>query len=302
MAGLLAANMLQRRNTPLTIHERAASLPNNHSAVLRFRSSLVGDTLGIPFKKVTMLKTIDGSAFSNPVKDTLSYSYKCLGTYLSDRSIVSGTVVDERWIAPPDFIWMMASRVGDNIKYISSWHAAKDDDGAPVISTIPMPALMKMLGYEREIEFKSRPGINVRAKVADCDAYVTVYCPRPHEPFSRVSITGDELIIECPGTLVDLDLKEWLPRAAAKVGIPEQALSGVQIFPQSYQKIQPIDENERKRFISWATDKHGIFSLGRFATWRPGLLLDDLVNDVRLIERWMNSKYDLTQHRIRAAV
>ena len=54
---------------------------------------------------------------------------------------------------------------------------------------------------------------------------------------------------------------------------------------QKYAKILPIDNRERKRFIAWATDTHNIYSLGRFATWRPGLLLDDLVHDVRVIQR-----------------
>jgi hypothetical protein len=50
-------------------------------------------------------------------------------------------------------------------------------------------------------------------------------------------------------------------------------------------KILPIDEDIRRRFIMWASDNFGIYSLGRFATWRPGLQLDDLVNDVRVIQR-----------------
>ena len=55
---------------------------------------------------------------------------------------------------------------------------------------------------------------------------------------------------------------------------------------QKYAKIQPIDETARKQFLAWATDNFNIFSLGRFATWRPGLLLDDLVQDVQRIEKW----------------
>ena len=54
---------------------------------------------------------------------------------------------------------------------------------------------------------------------------------------------------------------------------------------QLYAKILPIPEETRKRFILWATERHNIYSLGRFATWRPGLLMDDLVNDIRVIQR-----------------
>ena len=43
MAGLLAANMLRHRDP--VILEAQKSLPNNHHALLRFRSSVVGDVL-----------------------------------------------------------------------------------------------------------------------------------------------------------------------------------------------------------------------------------------------------------------
>ncbi|NDG64822.1 MAG: hypothetical protein EBY29_15370, partial [Planctomycetes bacterium] len=62
---------------------------------------------------------------------------------------------------------------------------------------------------------------------------------------------------------------------------------------QPYSKILPIDEGERRKFIVWATDQHGIYSLGRFATWRPGLLMDDVVNDVRVIRKIIkNGSYE----------
>lgn len=55
---------------------------------------------------------------------------------------------------------------------------------------------------------------------------------------------------------------------------------------QTYAKILPIEEGLRKDFIYWATKEHDVYSLGRFATWRPGLLLDDLVKDIQKIEKW----------------
>ena len=68
-----------------------------------------------------------------------------------------------------------------------------------------------------------------------------------------------------------------------------------------YSKIQPIDNDVRERFIQWATEKHNIFSLGRFATWRPGLLMDDLVEDIKLIDRWISKSnmYAVTSHAAR---
>jgi large conductance mechanosensitive channel len=38
-----------------------------------------------------------------------------------------------------------------------------------------------------------------------------------------------------------------------------------------------------------ATINYGVYSLGRFATWRAGLLMDDLVQDVQKIDRWIGA-------------
>jgi hypothetical protein len=62
---------------------------------------------------------------------------------------------------------------------------------------------------------------------------------------------------------------------------PKEAATG---HKQPYAKIVSISDRARKKFMVWATDNHNVYSLGRFATWRPGLLMDDVVNDVRVIQ------------------
>jgi hypothetical protein len=61
----------------------------------------------------------------------------------------------------------------------------------------------------------------------------------------------------------------------------------VQIKKQNYFKITEINDAERKKFQRWATVNHNVYALGRYATWRPKLLLDDLIQDVKKIEGWM---------------
>jgi diacylglycerol kinase family enzyme len=89
--------------------------------------------------------------------------------------------------------------------------------------------------------------------------------------------------------------------AARKLGIETDAVYGVgELRRQTYNKIIPIDDESRKRFMLWATNNCHVYSLGRFATWRPGLLLDDLVKDVRLIDKWTRSSgYDMAVHAAR---
>jgi len=283
MAGLLAANLLRHRD-PVVL-EAQPSLPNNHSAVLRFRTSAVADALGIPFRKVNVIKA--ALPWKNPVADALAYSKKNLGTYLSDRSISAAPSSTERWIAPPDLVEQMARRV--NIKFGVDFQFPP---GHPkVISTLPMPLLMSALGYSPKPEFGYVSGINVRARVHDCDAFVSLVVPDPELLFSRISITGDELIMEIPGeTVLNFDLEKAVWQAAELLGLDPEEVYDVTWHRQSYAKIKPVDEHQRKSFIFWASSVTGrAFSLGRYATWRPGLLLDDLVKDVRLIDSWIAS-------------
>jgi hypothetical protein len=292
--------MLSRFN-PVII-ERQETLPNNHHAVLRFRSTVVGDTLGIPFKKVNMIK--DTTHWRNPVADSMAYSYKNNRHYRSDRSVTQGLKIEERYIAPPNLIGQMAE--GLDIRYGISFDAGSDFADDVVVSTMPMPALAKLLGYDALPPFEYAVGSVITARVRNCDAYASLLVPNPIYPFSRISITGDELIVECPlHTPETLELYGDLAELAAGLmgvngsGINNHIYDVAAPVLMPFNKILSIDDDARKQFIWWATDQHRVFSLGRFATWRPGLLLDDLVKDIRLIGQWADrrSRYDVAKHR-----
>jgi len=299
MAGLLAANMLAERS-PLVV-EGQRKLPNNHHSLLRFRTPKVSDALNIPFKSVEVLKAVQ--PWTNPVADALSYSQKATGS-ISIRSIASvhGNM-DVRWIAPPDLIERMARPLNVEYNHLVTRDLLREyhSDNVPIISTMPMPVLAGLLGYDFDIgTFKYRQGYTVTSDLRDSDAYCTVYVPNPKAPFHRVSITGDKLIAECcwpdpqpsgsdgdryVADFTEEDLSAIGLHAAALMGIRDMHIIGFSVQWQRYAKILPIDDAARKRFILWATEEFGIYSLGRFATWRPGLLLDDVVNDVRVIGR-----------------
>jgi hypothetical protein len=294
MAGLLAANMLHRME-PI-VFEKQAELPHNHTAVLRFRSRAMGDVLGIPFKEVTMIKA--SVSWSNPVADALAYSFKVVGQYRSDRSIVAGTKTETRYVAPPGLIGRMAKQIPSGaIKFNHNYEFRKVATLAPVISTIPMPTLMELLDYPDRPQFVHHAGRNVHAHIDDCDAYVSLMVPEPGNPITRISITSDEAIIECVETNPVWSIGNIINASAHLLGIPRNKFRDVTEHKQHYAKIQPIDDSVRKNFQYWATDKYGIFSLGRFATWRPGLLLDDMVQDVNKIAGWINNRYELARNR-----
>ncbi len=299
LAGLLAANLLRKHN-PVVL-EAQPTLPNNHSAVLRFRSNIIGELLGIPFQRVKMTKSY--IPWRNPVADSLAYARKCTGTARSDRSIItSGLEVHERFIAPPDLVSIMAQDV--DIKFNAGFK--KIGISGKIISTMPMPALMELIGYEPPL-FEAFPGLNIAAKVNRTDAYVSLYVPDPRHKFNRVSLTGNELIVEYANIkkLKDDEVVRDTSAALELLGLESVGVCSLPVVHQQrYAKVLPIDDHVRKRFMAHATDVHGIFSLGRYATWRPGLLLDDLVQDIRLIDGWLkgDSSYDVKMFRRKAKV
>ncbi len=297
IAGLLAARMLQHRDP--VVHESQKELPNNHSAVLRFRSPVIGELIGAPFKRVRVLKSV--ANWRNPVADAMAYSEKCLGHYRTDRSYSHKTEVVERWVAPPDFIERLSKGVA--IEYGAPFDFSSEKQ--KVISTIPMPALMAALKYEgQRPNFSYQQGVNVIAELPEgSEAFLSLYTPNPRHPFYRISVTGREMVAEC-AIKQNLDLASYTNvayAAAELIGVETKDLSEIRQKRMAYSKIAPVEDRERKEFIHWASSVTGrAFSLGRFATWRPGLLADDLVQDIRLIDSWIDSGsgYAMDMHRI----
>jgi len=309
MAGLVAGAFL--REQAKCIWEAQSGIPNNHSALLRFRSSVIGDVLNIPFKPVDVMKAVVTTG--NPVRDAVLYSIKTTGTP-AIRSIVSAQgTIDKRWIAPRNFIGYLSNAVHCPVEFDKYFtlNTIKEIGDDPIISTIPMPILATLLGYNELPHFYVATGWTITADLNDSDVYATLYIPGHESKAYRASITGNKLIVEYafPNMSEDAseaamhkvkdypnELKKELHLILSMFGLTTDRLATAvpKVKKQSYAKIMPIDDDARKRFIIWATDQHNIFALGRFATWRPGLMVDDLINDLRVIQKVSGgSNYDL---------
>lgn len=320
MAGLLAGAML--RDDVRYIAEAQPGLPNNHSALLRFRSSIVGDVLGVSFKKVNVVKAVL-SAYDNPIADMLQYSLKTNGTATLRSLVDARGEVNERYIAPTDLIDRMARKVSAPFNFMTQFRVAPEliegdrRSPFPIISTIPMPALMNALGwlYPEDL-FNSVQGYNITADLSDTDVYATLYIPDMLRAENRISITGNKLIIEVAlprlsrrdamaafeaarndqrriNETIEIALRSF---GLLTVGGQCVTFSNATASFQNYAKIVPIDESVRRNFIMWATEKFNIYSLGRFATWKPGLLLDDIVGDVNVIRRLIETPTNRYHH------
>lgn len=286
IAGLLAGCAFQRAK----VFEAGPEGIAQHKAVLRFRSSAVGDFVGIDFRKVRVHKGVwmRGMFMQPNIMLSNWYSKKVIGR-LADRSIWILDPVD-RFIAPEDFIGMLVERCSGRIEWNHPVSIDELTSGEEeVISTMPMSALAKMVGAENAPEFCYAPIVVRRWRIPGADVFQSVYFPDPETNLYRVSITGNLLIAEYVDEADDYD---FFPAFGIQAGDCEP----IEKVKQGFGKIAKVDDNWRKNFILQMTNQHRIFSLGRFGTWR-NLLLDDVLNDIAVLKKLMNAtSYERIRH------
>lgn len=301
IAGLMAANIFQRAH----VFESGNAAQSNHKAVLRFRSSAVGDAVGIDFRKVIVHKGLwhEGKFVSPNIQLANLYSKKVIGR-LADRSVWNLDPV-ERFIAPEDFIHQLADRCRDRIDWEHPVNNFERKDA--IITTIPMNISMKMLpdAVPQDLvspEFNYAPIAVRRWHVPKADVFQTIYFSEPATSLYRASITGDLLIAE------------YIGDSKSKQGAADDATDDYDFFPafglnkadcrahdttkQRYGKISPIDERWRRAFILNASLKHKVFSLGRFAVWK-NILADHVLHDIYVVKRLMQGDdYGASRHSV----
>lgn len=299
MSGLLAAHIL-RRFSPVVI-EAQPSLPNNHAALLRFRTDAVSLATGIPFKKVYVQKAIclDGQLYErSSIKLNNMYAAKVSGLVMG-RSIMN-LEPGERYIAPLDFISQMAKSV--NVEYNTHLTEISAYRSESMVSTIPMSALMKLVGWDAIPSFGYQSIRTITAEIEGVDVYQTLYYPGTCSAY-RASITGNKIIIEMVTNHLApawIEEQELVDAYASDFGIKGRNISNVSSRLQKFGKIIPCDDSIRRQFILAMTDKYRIYSVGRFATWRQ-LLMDDVVKDISLVERMIDERSSYSAHLNKAS-
>lgn len=294
MSGMLAGHYF--RHLKPEIVESQPCLPNNHKALLRFRSDVVSTLTGIPFKKVFVQKMINykGEHYqeSNIFLNNM-YSHKVTGQFRSRSTINLNS--EHRYIAPENFIDLMSN--GLDIRYSQKAELGFIGyNSGPIISTMPVYSLAKALGYELEevLQSTSIETITFNIDHPYCDLYQTVYYPNPSLSMYRMSITGNKVIAEFVPTSsgeTELHLDELIHFLEIDFGMHPSTIKvkNVKESTQKYGKLIPCDTNCVKEFIHWASVNHNIYSLGRWGTHRQ-ILMDDVVNDIKVIDKLIRTK------------
>lgn len=296
ISGLLAGCLFQTAK----IFEAGQEGHVGHKAVLRFRSSVVGDATGIDFRRVKVRKGIwsNGKFVQPNIQLANAYAMKVIGR-LVDRSIWNLETVD-RFIAPPDFVEMLAERCRLRTEYnhtVTKSELLLENISSSSISTLPMNSVAEMLGSENKDqhtpEFAYQSISVKRWEIPNADVFQTVYFPDSECNLYRASITGNMLIAEYSG---EADPVKSNVAMFSSIGLSRRDCNELETIKQKYGKIAPIDDAWRKKFMFDLSAQFGIYSLGRFGTWR-NILLDDVIKDITVIKRLMNSaNYDLAHH------
>ena len=278
LTGLLCGAM----NPGSTIFEAKKECDIEHEAIFRMKSDIISQQTGIAFKKVNVTKAIwfDGEEVLPTPRMIHLYSKK-VSDQFTDRSISN---IDSciRYIPPENFVEQLKKKV-HFIKYEADF-PLKDNGPHPVISTLHLPVILEKLGEKQIFSMteKVNPIYVNKFRIADCDSYSTIYYPDPDLSIYRASLNGNVLIIE---SMEELSGKENF--------IVMESLGIVGYFgncflknhKQVFGKINEINEVARSRTILDLTMKYNIYSLGRFATWRPSVMMDDIVKDISVIHR-----------------
>ena len=283
LAGLLAAHHF--RNIPIF---EAGKQKENHQALLRFRTTKVAELTGIKFKEVRVKKSIyngERHLHECDIQAANSYSRKVLGKVVDGRSIWNLQDAT-RYVAPNDFYWRLTENLKSRIEYESAYDFAqhaelKIGEQSPVINTAPLPIVLKSLGLYLGESFKRAPIYARRYALPDCEGvYQTVYFPFADTPVYRASITDSTLIVES----VEEPTPGHMHRVFSAFGLDWNSSAIYSTTPQEYGTILDIERLKRRHMMSKLTDDYGIYSLGRFATWR-NILLDDVVDDIAAIDK-----------------
>lgn len=301
LAGLIAACEFK----DASIRE-AGPVVAQHKALLRFRDESVSKLTGIPFRPVRVDKAVfyggELHARTNMRMANL-YSQKVTGK-IAGRSIWNLETAT-RYIAPPDLHAQLVERHQRRIHeempvdHISSW----DRDHYQHINTAPLPVILKACGLPvPDVAFEKKAIKVDRYTIPDCDVYQTIYFPENDLRVFRASITGDMLIVESvedgnpfayrePNRENELD-NIILPQFGLDYW--SGALEALESVDQQYGKIIELPREQRYAILHRLTSEFGVYSLGRFATWR-NILLDDVVKDIGVVKRLMGaSQYTLT--------
>ena len=286
IAGAMAAHFFS--SSCPTVYEARQTAESEHKAIMRFRDVSMGYLLGTPMEKVHVTKAIYYQGrFSSPTPEVLNLYSRKVAHGIFNRSIQMDAPVDRYIAREPVKI--------QNVKYgykldgieqgICHFGTLGGIEYDVAISTIPLPAMALLANIKiPDSKVVSYPIYVIRADLElPSTVYQTVYFPGSDTPIYRISLERNVLVIESQSRHPN---KDELADAIKIFGIYPMDLGRQTLSTQKHGKMVDMDEDLRKLVINQLTEKYGIYSLGRYATWR-NITSDVLIDDLEKIAKMM---------------
>jgi len=302
IAGRVAAFHFRGQDVTI-VDERGDGSPLfMHNAVLRTKSDEIGLYLNTEMEKIWVEKAIyrDGSLNSIPtLKDKNEYSLKTTGELskrsISDLSSCWRYIFREPFSLPVvDAIKGKVIAIDNNLAFIRTENEEVEKNFNLCITTAPMPVNMALCGIERNISFKEEQiyvvtaDLNVKSSI-----HQTIYIPSWPSIFYRITISGQKIVAEGKGAFPEEEKAFLTLRLIVKfvLGVDSENIEATRFVDQRNGKIVEIDDMARKEIILELSHKHNVYSLGRYACWRPKLMIDDLPKDIKRIDEIYRTNY-----------
>ncbi len=141
-----------------------------------------------------------------------------------------------------------------------------------LVSTLPLPVMLKMLGLEFPHKFESDPITTIFFDLlpgASVEAFQTINITDPADPFYRVSLMDQKIVFETmnPDDQDAASLCAYALELGSKLwGFILDPNSGV-LQTVKPGKFHPIPKTARKQLLAKLTNEFGIYCLGRYAIW-----------------------------------
>ena len=302
LTGLMAFCSLRNQYDVQIFDKRSEESQPEHQAIMRLRNPEVGRILGINLKEIIVEKEVlssDGRLKKQAsITDNNQYSKK-LYNQIGYRSIGNlGT--EKRWLLPSNYLndfndiihWDSEFKGFDqwlrsNIRYKdNSFFTAEPTD--IIVSTVSMPFLLSNLPdfdlKDREYNFPFQPITVTKFKLKEIisEVYQTVYVPDPQYNTYRMSMQANEITMESIDEITQGERDKLLKF----FGIHPSEAEFQSRHIQKLGKIGLIDDVIRKTIILHLTEKYNIFSLGRYAIWKP-IRSDAVIKDIAQIQKML---------------
>jgi hypothetical protein len=284
LSGLLAYNFFKNEEIVIFEKNKEENMKFNHNAILRTKNEEFPRMLGIDYEEVELEKNylFENKLYLNTtIEMKNNYSMK-----VSDRLFKRS--LNKEYNSRKRFIFDISTINYDKYKIVYGCNIDKREnlgDCDFCISTIPMNSAGKIFNINIKENFNMKDifitliYLNIDSElhqtICDCNDLSYIY---------RMTLNRRIITIESIGEIKERNIFEGIKY----FGLSVNNISEIKNAIQKNGKIFEISDDIRKAFLLELTLKYNVYSLGRYAIWKPKLMLDDLLSDLYKIRKMMN--------------